>query len=75
MIVIGLLSIPHGPLSGFSPLVRQVMVLLSVVPMAANTVAIAADLRVHPEKAAVAVLATTFFALVYIPLVVGIALR
>ena len=48
--------------------VYQMMLLLSLVPLAANTVSYAADLRIQPEKAAVAVLLSTLFALFFIPL-------
>jgi malate permease and related proteins len=52
--------------------VYPVMILQSIVPLAANTVTVATLLRVQPEKAAVAVLLSTIFALVYIPLVLGL---
>ncbi|MCL4338111.1 AEC family transporter [Patescibacteria group bacterium] len=58
----------------FSTQIYKVMMLMSVVPMAANTVAFATQLRVQPEKASVAVLSSTLFALIYIPLVVGVFL-
>ncbi len=54
----------------FGDLAHKVLLLLSVVPIAANTVAFATELRVHPQKAAVAVLLSTLFALAYIPLAV-----
>jgi malate permease and related proteins len=54
----------------YSVQIHQVMILMSVVPLAANTVALATELRTHPEKASMAVLLSTLFALFYIPLVV-----
>lgn len=53
----------------YDPLSSKVMVLEAIVPMAANTVSYAALLKVHPEKAALAVLLSTLVALVSIPLV------
>ncbi len=53
----------------YDPLTCKVMVLMSIVPMAANTVAYAALMKVHPEKAAVAVLLSTLVALFTIPLI------
>lgn len=50
--------------------IYQVLLLMSIVPLAANTVAYAATLNTHPEKAAVAVLISTLVALIYIPLFV-----
>lgn len=41
----------------------QIMILLSMAPLAANTVSYATELRTQPEKAAVAVLLSTLFAL------------
>ena len=48
--------------------VHSVMVVLSMVPLAANTVIFATELKVHPEKAASAVFLSTLFALIYIPI-------
>jgi predicted permease len=50
------------------PLATSVILTFSLVPLAANTVAFAAQLRVHPEKAAAAVLISTILALGYLPL-------
>lgn len=51
---------------------RTILLLLSVMPMAANTVVVATALNVQPGKAALGVLLTTLFALVYIPLMLTI---
>jgi malate permease and related proteins len=50
----------------------RVMVLMSVVPLAANTVAYATEFKTCPDKAAVAVLLSTLFALFYIPLIASL---
>jgi predicted permease len=47
---------------------HQMMALISCTPLAANTVAFATLLKAEPEKAGVAVLLSTLFALFYIPL-------
>lgn len=47
---------------------KQVLLLLSITPLATNSVAYAIKLKVLPEQAAFAVLASTIFALFYIPL-------
>ncbi len=49
--------------------VHDVMIVLSIVPLAANTVIFATELKVHPEKAASAVFLSTLFALFYIPII------
>lgn len=54
----------------FASSVYPIMLILSIVPLASNTVAFAAELNVVPGKAAIAVLASTIFALLYIPLFV-----
>jgi len=46
--------------------------LFSIFPIAANKVAFATELKVHPEKAALTVFLSTLFALFYIPLVVSL---
>ena len=52
----------------FGAAVHDVMIVLSIVPLAANTVIFATELKVHPEKAASAVFLSTLFALIYIPI-------
>lgn len=54
----------------FTPQIHKVMILMSAVPLAANTAAIATLLDTEPEKASMAVLASTIFALFFIPLVI-----
>lgn len=53
----------------FSPLVQKVLIVQSLVPLAANIVALSVEVKTHPEKAAFAVFLSTIFALIYIPLV------
>ncbi len=50
----------------------QVLVLAGIVPLAADTVAIAALLDCHPEEMASTVLLSTFFALIYLPIMVSL---
>ena len=56
----------------FSNLTHQVLLLLSITPLAANTVALATALDAQPEKASFAVLWSTIFALLYIPIFVAV---
>lgn len=55
----------------FDANMRSALMLISIVPMAVNTVIFAAMLKTHPEKAAGAVLLSTLLALVYLPLMVS----
>ncbi|HRH94225.1 MAG TPA: AEC family transporter, partial [Candidatus Peribacteria bacterium] len=65
LIILADLSVFHL----YSPVIHKVMILLSVTPLAANTVVLATALKAQPEKAALAVLLSTVFALFFIPLV------
>lgn len=53
--------------------IHQIMILLSVVPLAANTVAYATEFKTDPDKAALAVMLSTIFALFYVPLAVSLS--
>lgn len=54
----------------FNQTIYDVLLLISIVPVAANTVILAAIVKNQPEKAAAAVFLSTFFALIYIPVMV-----
>jgi predicted permease len=71
IVVTGLIFIDKNTLQFFSPLEYSVMLLMSIVPLPANSVALAMELGTEPEKTATAVLLSTIFALFYIPLVSG----
>jgi malate permease and related proteins len=70
-----LIFVDKNSLHIFDTDIYNVLIIMSIVPLAANTVAIATELRTHPEKAAVAVLLSTIFALFYIPLIVSLFIR
>lgn len=55
----------------FDSEMRSALMLVAIVPMAVNTVVFAAMLKMHPEKAAGAVLLSTLLALVYVPFMVS----
>jgi predicted permease len=52
----------------YSPLVHQALLLVSLMPIAANTVVIASLLNVHPQRMATATLISTVLAMFSIPL-------
>jgi len=54
----------------FNDSMHKVLLLLSIMPLAANTVAIATLLDTHPDKVATTVLASTLFAMFYVPLMI-----
>jgi malate permease and related proteins len=51
-----------------TPIQTQVLLVLAVVPLAANTVAYATEFKLHPEKAAAAVFISTAATVVLIPI-------
>ncbi|HSH47139.1 MAG TPA: AEC family transporter [Halomonas sp.] len=59
---------------GLSPELAMALLLLGVVPMAANVVVVAMELGIAPEKGALAVLITTLAAPLLIPLYLGLTL-
>lgn len=54
--------------------IHTLFMVMSIVPLASNTIALATELKTHPDKASLAVLLSTIFALFYIPLVVSLFL-
>lgn len=48
------------------------LLLLAIVPVAANSVAYSTQFNLHPEKASVAVLVSTLLGLIYVPLFVSL---
>jgi predicted permease len=52
--------------------VQHLLIFMSLIPLAANTVNYATLLGTHPEKAAIAVLISTVLALFYIPLILSL---
>lgn len=68
LVAVGTVALDVKIFHVFTPIMRQVIILLSLTPMAVNTVVLATALKVKPEKAALGVLSTTLFALLYVPL-------
>lgn len=54
--------------SQLSQLEKSVIMIMCCVPMAGNTVVLANELKVHPDKAAVAVMLSTILATFFLPL-------
>lgn len=74
-IVLLLLFIDHGMFKLFNPTHYKVIMLMAIVPIAANVVSYATLLKSQPEKVAMAVLLSTLFALFYIPLITAFFLK
>lgn len=69
IIIFAIIALDKTFFGFFTDQIHKVMILMSIVPLAANTVAYATELNAHPEKASFAVLLSTLFALFYIPLI------
>ncbi|MDO8648661.1 MAG: AEC family transporter [Candidatus Peregrinibacteria bacterium] len=73
-VVLLIVAFDRAVLHLYAPEVHRVMILLAIVPMAANTVAFASALHAHPDKAATAVFLSTIVALFSIPVMVSVFL-
>jgi predicted permease len=72
LLVCSIIYIDMQVLHVYSPTIYQVLILLSIVPLASNTVAFAVKLDVHPSKMAMSVFLSTMFAIVYIPIMISL---
>lgn len=52
----------------YSETSRQIFKIMSIVPLAANGVSIATELKTHPEEVSIAIVLSTLFALIFIPI-------
>lgn len=75
LIAIAILFIDYSTIKIFDPAHYKVIILMTIVPLAANMVSYATVLKSHPEKVSMAVLLSTIFALFYIPLVAALYLK
>lgn len=69
LVALGIIYIDASYLHVYTQQIHHVILLLSITPLAANTVVLATALKAQPEKAALAVLLSTLFALFFIPAV------
>lgn len=67
IIILSLLYLDDTYFGFYDNAMHQALILISIVPLAVNTVVIATILNIHPDKAASAVLISTLFALFYVP--------
>ncbi|TAK95864.1 AEC family transporter [Patescibacteria group bacterium] len=69
LVLLLLMAVDNNYFHLYGAELQRIMILMAIVPLAANTVSYATLLKVQPEKAALAVLFSTVFALLYIPLI------
>jgi malate permease and related proteins len=70
--MLAIVVIDSHTLQIFDPAIHKTMILMAIVPVAANTVAYATVLKTEPEKASIAVFISTIFAIFYVPLVAAL---
>ena len=68
IVMVGLIHLDKSIMHLFNPDIYQVLVLMSLVPIASNSVALASALEVEPLKTSVAVTLSTVLGLVTIPI-------
>lgn len=71
LVISALLWADHLWIHLLTPQAATIMAFMSFMPLAANTVVFATELRAQPEKAALAVLVSTLVALLVVPLAAG----
>lgn len=74
IVAFGLIFLDSSTLHLFDTLVYQVAMVMSIVPLAANSISYAVHLNVFPDKVALAVIISTILALFYIPIILNILL-
>ncbi len=75
LVIAGVIFLDQSVLHLYGTSIYHVMTIMAIVPLAANTVAFATELNVHPDKAALAVLLSTLFALFYIPIAITLFIQ
>jgi hypothetical protein len=73
--VIGLLWVDKFCFQSFSEEVYKMALIYGLVPLAGNPVAYAAQLGLKSERIALAVILSTVFALIYMPLLIAYLLK
>ncbi len=70
LLAYGFVMLDRQWLHSYEQRAHNALILISIVPMAANAVVLASLLNVHPEKVAITVFLSTIFALLYVPFMV-----
>ncbi len=72
LLALGFILLDYHVLGWYDREIYMIFVLMSVIPLAADTVSIATLLDTHVEQMATTVLLSTLFALIYIPLMLPV---
>lgn len=71
-LVLLIIAIDQTFLGVYEPSSHQVLILVSIVPLAINTVMMASLMKCQPERIAATVLLSTIFALLYVPFMTAV---
>jgi predicted permease len=75
LLVLTIITLDRNYFGLYEPISHQALILISIVPLAINTVVMASLVKCEPERAAATVLLSTIFALLYVPLMTALFLR
>ena len=67
LLILFIIALDKAYLGMYDTLSHQVLILISIVPLAVNTVMMASIMNCQPERAAATVLLSTLFAFLYVP--------
>jgi predicted permease len=73
--VLSLIALDSHFFGFYNPLIHKALILLSIVPLAVNTIVMASLMKGNPEKMAATVLLSTLFALLYVPLMTSLFIQ
>lgn len=75
LLVLLIISFDRAFLELYDPISHQALILISIVPLAINTVIMASIMKCQPEQIAATVLLSTLFALLYVPFMTSLFLK
>jgi hypothetical protein len=75
LVIFAIVAIDRSFLELYDPVIYRVLILISIVPLAVNTVIMASLMKCQPERAAATVLLSTLFALLYVPFMTSFFLK
>lgn len=72
LVILFIIALDRSFLGIYDPVSHQALILLSIVPLAINTVMMASLAKCYPEQTAGTVLLSTLFALIFVPVMASI---
>lgn len=75
LLVLLIITLDQTFFGAYDPISYKVLILVSIVPLAVNTIIMSTLTHCHPERSAATVLLSTLFALVYVPVMTTLFLN